>query len=50
VTAGAAKGKILRVPDTCRKYRAAKITMSTTTAMEITLSVLFCPGGTTGDT
>jgi hypothetical protein len=50
MTAGAAKGKILRVPDTCRKYRAARITMSATRVMVITLSVLFCPGGTTGDT
>ncbi len=50
VTAATAEGKILSVPDACRKYSAARIMIIATMAMAIILSALFWPDGAVGDT
>ena len=50
VIAGATGGMYLRVPDACRKYSAARITIIAIAAMAIILILLFWPGCAVGET
>ncbi len=47
VTAGAGEGRIFTVPDSCRKYSAASITIITAATMAIPLAAVFRPAGKT---
>jgi hypothetical protein len=49
VTAGDKKGKVLTIPDACRKESAARITIMATTAITMSLNALSGPGGAVGD-